>query len=88
MTAKEHAEIWRQAARVVAGLDPRLQWHVDAAQAQHSGWIGRGYSETEAAAWDAYGSAAAVLTAIATQYEKVAKAQEIAGDLRDAVHHE
>lgn len=63
MTSKEHAEVWRKAARVVAALDPRMA-------PSPPGW-GRSYSVEEAATWSSYSAAAVVLAVIATEYEKL-----------------
>lgn len=66
MDAKQHAVIWRQAADIVAGMDPRMT-------AFGQGATGFGpYNSQQAATWDAYTSAATVLHVIADGYEKAA----------------
>ena len=73
MTKEEHAAIWNQAADVVSAMDPRNGWLQQAAQHQQGGWVGRSYSEKEAAAWDGFSNAARVLRQIATGYSAEAK---------------
>lgn len=63
MTAKEHAEVYRRAAQIVGQLDPRYQ----AAMSDDGG--GFTYNKAQEAAWEAYGVASAVLSALATSYE-------------------
>lgn len=75
MTSEDHAKIWRQAARVVAGMDPRMAQMQQALAnmrdtGSQSGTLpGMSYSSTEGAAWDAYSAAANVLSQIAAEYE-------------------
>jgi hypothetical protein len=67
MTPKEEAKIYRRAAEIVAGMDPRRSWILPPGI---SGSVGRQYSQTEAAIWDGYAGAAAVLYRIADTLEK------------------
>lgn len=67
MTASEHAAIFRLAAHIVGAMDVRSQWRLP--EGVTSGFIGRSYSEKEAATWDAFCSAASVLNTLADAYQ-------------------
>lgn len=76
MTPQEHAEIWKKAAEVVAGMDTmRAEMNAAMNAAMNTtqstgGWTGRCYGPEEAAANRAYSAAAVVLWNIASEYEK------------------
>lgn len=73
MDAKQHAKVWRAAARVVGGMNTMAQEHLQnlaIGGAGHGMLLGRTYSEEEVVANHAYAAAARVLTAIAQEYEK------------------
>lgn len=76
MTPKEHAEIYRRAARIVAGMDPRNDWRGGAnaggASATGSGGAGGAcfsYSSADGARWDSFNAAADVLNTIADEFD-------------------
>lgn len=75
MTHLEHAKVWREAARVVAGMNPMGQAQAQqlggGQQAQaYSGAMGPVYSSDQVAAFRAYDAAVCVLSIIAKEYEK------------------
>lgn len=64
LSAKEHASIWRLAARVVGAMDPR--WDHSAVGQM----IMQMSKDDQTAIWNAYMSAASVLNQIAKEYEE------------------
>lgn len=73
MNAKEHAEIWRKAAQVVAGLN--TMWAgMGNIQFEAGLYPARMHSQEEESENRAYSAAAAVLNVIAAEYEAAAKA--------------
>jgi hypothetical protein len=67
MTRKEQADVYKQAAIIVAAMDPRTQWRLPPGIS--CGNVGRSYSEKEAAMWDGFGAAARVLLTVASQFD-------------------
>ena len=80
MDAKEHAKVWREAARVIAGMDGRQALLLQAAQQQEmlARYPGAQMqntpqtSQSDSHAWEAYARAAMVLNTIAAEYERAA----------------
>jgi hypothetical protein len=72
MTPGAQAKIYRDAARIVGGMDTRTQWSLPPGIT--SGTVGRSYSQQESAIWDAFGSAARVLYTIAAELDKAQEA--------------
>ncbi len=79
MTPQEHADVWKEAARVVGGMDTmqaelrRAMSQQNIGPAGNDGWSTRCYSESEMNANRAYSAAANVLLQIAAIYEAKAK---------------
>lgn len=75
MTHLEHAKVWREAARVIAGMNPlgtaqAQQLGGAQSQAYGGGMMGPVYSNEQVATFRAYDAAALVLSVIAKEYEK------------------
>lgn len=75
MDANEQAEVYRKAAKVVAGMDEMTSWFATAPLGAAS-QMSRAYSQEDAIAFAAYRDAARVLNAIADQFEAEAKAKK------------
>jgi hypothetical protein len=69
MTPKEHAEVWRRAAKVVGEMDRSRSLPMHLAVGQNT-WLSEPFSNEQGIAWEAYRQASKVLSAIADEYEK------------------